>query len=59
MQFDSQERKPIFYIILFGMLIFAIVFFAHNVKKAIVSGQNSQEAQTSQSEEADSATSQS
>lgn len=35
MQFDSEERPLIFYIILFGMLIFAIVFFSHNVKKAI------------------------
>ena len=25
MQFDNQERKPIFYVILFGMLIFFIV----------------------------------
>lgn len=52
MQFDSQERKPIFYIILFGMLIFAIVFFAHNVKKAINSGR-AQEASTSQSQSAE------
>ena len=38
MQFDSQERPPIFYVILFGLLIFAIVFFSANVKKAIVAG---------------------
>ncbi len=35
MQFDDRERKPIFYVILFGMLIFAIVFFVSNVKKAM------------------------
>ena len=50
MQFDSQERAPIFYVILFGMLIFAIIFFAHNVKKAINSSKNKQEAQTVQVE---------
>lgn len=38
MQFDSQERPPIFYVILFGLLIFAIVFFGVNVKKAISAG---------------------
>lgn len=52
MQFDSQERPRIFYIILFGLLIFAIVFFAHNVKKAINSSK-AQEATTSQSQSAD------
>lgn len=49
MQFDNQERKPIFYVILFGMLIFAIVFFANNVKKAINSSEAKKEATTSQS----------
>ena len=38
MQLDSQERSPIFYIILIGLLIFAIVFFSNSVKKAINSG---------------------
>ena len=57
MQLDSQERSPIFYIILVGLLIFAIIFFANNVKKAINSSKASQEAQTSSQtveEEADS-----
>lgn len=54
MQFDNQERKPIFYVILFGMLIFAIIFFAHNVKKAINSSK-AQEATTSQSQSAEDA----
>lgn len=35
MQLDSQERSPIFYIVLIGILIFAIIFFVNNVKKAI------------------------
>lgn len=48
MQFDNQERKPIFYIILFGLLIFAIVFFAKNVKKAINSSNAKAEAKASQ-----------
>ena len=52
MQFDSQERKPIFYVILFGMLIFAIIFFANNVKKAINSSK-AEETQISQSQSAE------
>lgn len=58
MQFDSQERKPIFYVILVGMLIFAIIFFANSVKKAVNSSK-SQEAQTSQSQSAEEKTTQS
>ncbi|MBR2290061.1 MAG: hypothetical protein IJ867_05625 [Clostridia bacterium] len=50
MQFDSQERPRIFYIILFGLLIFAIVFFAHNVKKAINSSKAKQEAAATKSQ---------
>ena len=38
MQFDSQERPPIFYVILFGLLVFAIIFFGVNVKNAISAG---------------------
>ena len=54
MQFDSQERPRIFYIILFAILIFAIVFFANSVKKAINSSR-AQEASTSQSQSAEEA----
>ena len=43
MQFDDRERKPIFYVILFGLLIFAIVFFVSNVKKAIDSSKAKEE----------------
>lgn len=53
MQFDSQERPRIFYIILFAILIGAIIFFAHNVKKAINASQAQQEAGTSQSQSAE------
>ena len=49
MQFDSQERNPIFYVVLVGLLIFAIVFFAKNVKKAINSGKTETTTQASQS----------
>ena len=53
MQFDSQERKPIFYVILFAVLIAAIVFFASSVKKAVNSSKAKTEATTSQSQSAD------
>lgn len=46
MEFDSQERSPIFYIILFGLLIFAIVFFSNSVKKAVNSNKSKQEAKS-------------
>ena len=49
MQFDNQERPRSFYIILFAILIFAIIFFVHNVKKLIYSNQM-QEVTTSQSQ---------
>ncbi len=44
MQFDSQERHPLFYVVLVGLLIFAIVFFVNNVKKAINSNKAKEEA---------------
>ena len=51
MQFDSQERPPIFYVILFGLLIFAIVFFGVNVKKAISAGNAKERDEIQQSVE--------
>lgn len=49
MQFDSKERQPIFYVVLFAVLIFAIVFFARSVKKAVTASQ-AQSTEVSQSQ---------
>ena len=46
MEFDSQERSPIFYIIVFGLLIFAIIFFVNNVKKAVNSSKAKNETES-------------
>ena len=48
MQFDSQERKPIFYVILFGILIAAVIFFASSVKKAVNASEAKKAAETTQ-----------
>ena len=51
MEFDSQNRGTLFYVILFLVLIGAIVYFGHNVKKLINSQNQPPVAETSQTVE--------